>query len=110
MEEIATLRQLPTLRLHHQGASQGVVVGTVPDPGTADDHHKMEGIATARQLFALHLHHQSWSVAVETSPDPGTVAVLLMMEPIVVVDVISETVWPRIVLYFFKVSFSLLQD
>ena len=25
-----------------------------------------------------------------------------MMEPIVVVDVISETVWPRIVLYFFK--------
>jgi len=41
----------------------------------------------------------SRKVAVETSPDPETVAVPPMMEPIVVVDVIAETVWTRIVLF-----------
>jgi len=79
-----------------------VVVGTVPDPWTAEDHQKMEWIAAARQLPAHYPYHQDVSrkVAVETSPDPGTVAVPPMMEPIVVVDVIAETVWPRIVFIF----------
>jgi len=54
MEWIAASRQLPALHLRHQDVSRRVVVGTVPDPWTSEDHQKMDWIAAARQLPALY--------------------------------------------------------